>query len=196
MKTKRFVKTIVSVLPILLMTACGWSGDTKSDVSLSEEAETICGSWAYIHDKETAIAVFEKDGTAKYEGKKYSFDCDSRYIWLKDAEDNTLRLRYIMDDEGMYLYQNTTYIYSKEGEPEGLVGQWTCPETNWSFEFTDSGTFLEDGFFSGNYTVDEKSETFKLIYNDKFEDTICYYHTEGNELDIEYPWRMVRTDAE
>ena len=196
MKTKRFFKIIVSVLLALFMTACGKNGDTEPEIKLSQEAGNIFGSWAYIHDRETAVAVFREDGTAEDEGMKYSFDCDSQFIWLKDAENETIRLRYKPDDDGMYLYKNTIYTYSGEGEPKGLVGQWTCPETNWTFEFTSSGTFLEDGYFPGNYTVDEESKTVKLIYNDQFEDTVCYYRTEGKELYMEYPWRMVKTDTE
>ena len=68
----------------------------------------------------------------------------------------------------MYLFQNTTYTFDGEGVPDGLVGQWTCHPKNWKFEFTDSGTFLEDGYFPGNYVIDEKSKTLKLIYNDQW----------------------------
>ncbi len=189
MKNTKFIATfLVIVLILLLMTACG-----KNNTALSEEAQGICDSWAYIHDKETAIAVFHKDGTAQYEGEDYSFECDSQFIKLKNSEGETTKLRYSLDDEGMYLYSNNTYTFSGEGEPSGLIGEWSCAEKKWSYSFTEEGTFLEDGFFPGYYTVDDENSTFKLVYNDQFEDTVCYFRIEENKMFIEYPWRMVKT---
>ncbi len=186
-KTKLITIFLVIVLILLAMTACG-----KNNTALSEEAQKICGSWAYNHDKETAIAVFREDGTAQYEGKDYSFECDGQFIQLKDKKGDTIQLRYAFNDEGIYLYSNNTYTFSGEGEPDGLVGEWSCAEKKWSYSFTEQGTFMEDGFFPGYYTVDDKNSTFKLVYNDQFEDTVCYFQLEGNKLSIEYPWRMVK----
>ncbi len=177
------------LLMLLLMTACS---KNENETAISNEALGICGSWAYIHDKETAIAVFHEDGTAVYEGKDYSFEGDSQFIKLKDTDGVTTQLRYTLDDEGMYLYSNNTYTYSGEGEPDGLIGEWACKEKNWSYSFTEAGTFIEDGFFPGYYTVDNDNSTFKLVYNDQFEDTVCYFHLDKDKLLIEYPWRMVR----
>ncbi len=67
------------------MTACGKNAPAKSN-----EAKGICGNWAYTHDKETVIAVFHKDDTAQYEGKDYSFECDSQFIKLKDKDGKTI----------------------------------------------------------------------------------------------------------
>lgn len=190
MKITKFLSTSVAiVLMLLLMTACG---KNEKDTAISNEALGICGSWAYIHDKETAIAVFREDGTAQYEDKDYSFDCDSQFIELKDPNGETTQLRYVLDDEGMYLYSNNTYTFCGEGDPNGLVGEWSCEEKKWSYSFTEAGTFNEDGFFPGYYTVDDENSTFKLVYNDHFEDTVCYYRLEENNLHVEYPWRMVK----
>lgn len=178
------------VLIMLLMTACS---NNKNDTSISSEAKAICGSWAYIHDKETAIAVFHEDGTAEYEGKDYSFECDSQFIELTNKGGETIKLRYTFIDGDMYLYSNNTYTFDGEGEPSGLIGEWSCKEKNWSYIFTDNGTFMEDGFFPGYYTVDDQNSTFKLVYNDHFEDTVCYYSLDENKLSIEYPWHMVHT---
>jgi len=193
MKSKKYINIYISVVFVLMlavMSACGKSVDSDS---LSEEAQKICGSWAYNHDKETAVAVFRKDGTAEYEGHDYTFECDSSFISLTDDEGGVLKLRYKLDDEDMYLYSYNTYSYSGEGFPVSLVGVWLCPEKNWSYIFTDKGTFMEDGYFPGHYSVDEASSSFKLMYNDHFEDTVCYYSLEGDKLYIEYPWKMVRT---
>jgi len=181
---------LVIMLIMLLMAACDRNAGVKSN-----EAKRIYGSWAYSHDKEKAIAVFHKDGTAQYEGKDYSFECDSQFINLKDKDGKIIKLRYLMDDKGMYLYSNNTYTFTGKGEPQGLVGEWACAEKNWSYSFTEAGTFLEDGFFSGNYTVDDKNSTFKLVYKDQFEDTVCYYHLADSNLQIEYPWPMVKTSS-
>ncbi len=190
MKITKFLPTIFAVvLMLLLMIACG---KNENDTAKSNEALGIYGGWAYIHDKETAIAVFHEDGTAEYEGKDYSFEGDSQFIKLMDTDGKTIQLRYTLDDEGMYLYSNNTYTFSGEGEPVGLVGEWSCAEKNWSYSFTEAGTFMEDGFFPGYYTVDDENSTFKLVYNDQFEDTVCYFHLEKDKLRIEYPWRMVR----
>lgn len=193
MKTTKYLPIIFAiVLLLLLMTACG---KNKNDTAISNEALGICGSWAYIHDQDTAIAIFHEDGTAQYEGKDYSFECDSQYIKLKDTDGETKQLRYTPDDKGMYLYSNNIYTFCGEGEPEGLVGEWSCADKNWSYSFTEAGTFLEDGYFPGYYTVDDENSTFKLVYNDQFEDTVCYFRLEENQLSIEYPWRMVRISA-
>ena len=186
MKKTKVLSTFFVVV-LMLLTACS----KKERVALSEEAVDICGSWAYIHDKETAIAVFREDGTAQYEGKDYTFDCDSMFIKLTNKDSETIQLRYALDDEGMYLYSNNTYIYSGDSKPDGLVGEWTCAENNWTYSFSEAGTFLEDGYFPGYYTIDNENSTFKLVYNDQFEDTICYFQMDDNKLHIEYPWRMV-----
>lgn len=74
MKTiNKVLATVLSILLALSVTACG-------EDKLSQEARNICGSWAYVHDKKTPVAVFRKNGAAEYEGKKYSFTCDSQFI--------------------------------------------------------------------------------------------------------------------
>ncbi len=187
MKTKRIPAFIVTVMLLMLsLTACEKS-------NLPEQAQAICGSWAYIHDQATEMAVFKKDGTAKYEGKDCTFTCDSQFVTLTDTDGATQKLRYTVDDEGIYLYTNTTYTFSGEGEPNGLIGEWICAEKKWSFAFTETNTFMEDGYFTGYYAIDTENSTFKLTYDDQFEDTVCYYQLEGNTLTIDYPWRMVKT---
>jgi hypothetical protein len=186
----KFLPTCLAVvIMLLMMTACD---KNENGIAKSNEAQEIWGSWAYIHDKETAIAEFREDGTAQYEGKEYFFECVSMFIKLTNSDGETIQLRYELDDEGMYLYSNNTYTFSGEGEPDGLVGEWSCADKNWSYSFTEAGTFMEDGYFPGNYTVNDEDSTFKLVYNDQFEDTVCYFQVKENKLQIEYPWRMVR----
>ncbi len=191
-KIKKISICFMILFMLLFMTACGHD---KNTFASSKEAQGICGSWAYIHDKDKAVAVFQKDNTAKYEGKEYTFEYDSQFIKLKDKEGGTKQLRYKLDDKGMYLYSNNTYTFSDKGEPTSLVGKWVCADKNWSYTFTETGTFLEDGYFPGNYTVDDKNSTFKLVYKDQFEDTVCYFRISGNQLSVEYPWQMVRVST-
>ena len=53
--------------------------------------------------------------------------------------------------------------YEGDGTPDGLVGLWKSKE-KWSFEFTSEGTFKEDEYFPGHYSVDEGNKTFSLAY--------------------------------
>ena len=39
---------------------------------------------------------------------------------------------------------------------------------------------------------EEGDSSFKLMYIDHFEDTVCYYTLDGNVLMVEYPWQMVK----
>lgn len=162
-----------------------------ASAELSPQAKEIKGKWAYIHDEETVILRLKSDGTAQYHGKDYTYDCDDEFIKLT-ADDETLSLRYYKDGDKLYIYEQTIYKYDGEGKPDGIVGLWTCAEKKWEFEFTENGTFKEDGYFPGYYSVDEKAGTFKLVYNDQFEDTVCYYHINGSEMMLEYPWCMVK----
>ncbi len=192
MKTSRYLAIFLVIMLILsMLTSCG----AESDSAASDKAANIYGSWAYSHDKEKAIVIFCKDGSAQYEGKDYSYEYDSEFIKLKAGSGETIQLRYALNKGGMYLYSNTEYTYDSEGVPVDLVGEWVCQEKNWSYSFTDKGTFLEDGYFPGYYTVDEANSTLKLVYNDQFEDTICYFRLEGDKLYIEYPWPMVKMSS-
>lgn len=180
---KRFV-TVILIAALVLLAGCGAG-------SVSEQAKAITGKWAYIHDEETTILSLKSDGTASFHDKDYTYDCDEQFIKLS-SDNDTLDLRYKVDGDNLYIFEQTVYKFTGEGSPDGLVGKWTCAEKKWEFEFTDKGTFMEDGYFPGYYTVDEAAGTFKLVYNDQFEDTVCYYKLTGDELMLEYPWCMVK----
>ncbi|MDD5935825.1 MAG: hypothetical protein PUC65_09730 [Clostridiales bacterium] len=188
MKIKRILPALSIILLIILtFTAC----DNE------KKEQGIYGSWAYIHDKETEIAVFKNNGKAKYQGKDYTFTSDDQFIELKDADGKITKMRYLLNDKGMYLYQNSTYTYVDEGKSQNLVGKWLCKETNWSYIFSSGGAFKEDDIFQGRYIVDEENSTFTLIYEGgQLEDTLCYYKLLDNKLEIEYPWQMVPTGSE
>lgn len=181
---KRFI-TIFLIAVLILLAGC-------AAADLSPQAQAIQGKWAYIHDEETVILKLKSDGSAVFHDKDYTYDCDDEYIMLKSEDGEELNLRYLLDGDDFYIFEQTTYTYDGKGKPDGIEGIWTCAEKKWKFEFTDEGTFMEDGYFPGHYYLNEQDSSFKLIYNDQFEDTVCYYHLSGDEMMLEYPWHMVK----
>lgn len=180
---KRFA-ALTLALTLLLLCACG------TNATLTDEAKALCGSWAYIHDDETAVLVLKANGNAVFHGAKYTYNCDKAHVTLTASDGTQLAMRYSLDGDKLYLYEHTTYTFSGDGSPDGIVGTWT--ETgNRSFEFKDDGSFIEDGCFVGSYSVNDTDGSIKLVYEDEFEDTTLYYHTDGAKLTIEYPWPMV-----
>lgn len=156
-------------------------------------AEDITGSWAYIHAPEEAAFILNPDGSAQLDGKAYQYTLDGDRIVLTNKKGDVSRLRYVWDGDNILLYKTAVYIYEGKGQPAGLIGIWKDATDKWSYQFTEKGTFLEDGYFPGYYTVDEAGKSFKLVYVDQFADTICYYEIDGDRLTVEYPWPMVRT---
>ena len=146
----------------------------------------LIGKWAYIHEPETTILAIKSNGTAFYKEKKYDCLVSDGFIVLNDGTES-FKLRYFENDNGFDLYEQSTYIRTSEGD--GIVGTWEC--NNETFEFTEDGTFQEDGIFPGHYVVSEDGSTVKLAYNDPIEDTILYVAINGNEMFVEYPWPMV-----
>lgn len=174
------------LMVMLLMTAC------SSPVQLSTEETALVGEWAYNHEPTEAVLILKDDGTAKFKGNEYTFNCEDGFINLTaDSEDLSLKLRYQEKKDGILLYEQERY--QRDSGTEGLVGIWTVPEKHMEFEFTDEGTFMEDGYFPGYYFLSEDGKSFKLAYNDMFEDTTCYFEIEADgRLFLEYPWKLVR----
>ncbi len=159
----------------------------------SQKVESpVVGKWAYIHDETTEILNVSANGTAVYKGDKYKVADENGFLILSGTGKDKLKLRYEISGEDLYLYEPAFYTFEGSEDPEGLIGKWSNPTTKWSFEFYDDGTFREDGYFPGYYMLDEATSSFKLAYEDHFEDTTCYYNIEGRELTVEYPWRMIR----
>ena len=151
------------------------------------------GKWAYVHDKNTCALSFSGN-TMKLDGEKYQYSVEGSTLLLtKNGKSDTMR--FVLSDDGseMYIYKKTGYVPDEGQTPNGLVGRWINKENKWSFEFKENGEFSEDGIFPGYYTVNEEGDSsFKLMYIDHFEDTVCYYTLEGNVLMVEYPWQMVK----
>lgn len=182
-------KKIVSALSLVLLTAMMFTGCG------SKVEGPFIGDWAYVHDSTETVLSLQSNGKAKYQGNDYKYTTDNDYIYLKSSKGEE-KIRYKMDGEKLYIYLTTEYTYDGEGTPDGIVGNWVCTPKKWSFEFTDQGTFKEDGYFPGYYSVDTEAKTVKLVYNDHFEDTVFYFEQEGNTLTVEYPWETVHTQTE
>lgn len=150
-------------------------------------------NWAYIHDPKVTVLSLSDDGKAIYKGTKYSYTKDDSYIDLKGEDGSELKLRYIADKDGMILYEKTTYTFDGEGTPDGITGVWK-QDNGWVYRFTEKGTFSEEDIFYGHYIVDEENSSIKLMYDEPIEDAILYYELKGNELIIDYPWPMVKTE--
>lgn len=170
------------LLGMLFVAGCG-----KTNSNVGE----LKGNWGYIHEPETTVLSVKENGKTVFEGKNYTIDVAEDFITLSSSGESE-KMRYVLDKDGLLLYKNTVY-YLEGDSSDGIVGRWVGENGKWSFEFTENGTFQEDGYFPGYYAVDENSGVIKLMYNDHFEDTVCYYVVEGNKLTLQYPWRMVKS---
>ena len=204
------IKSIISYFFILLLTVSLVSCDKKDNDSQANTGESIASdqldtikpdqisSWAAVYEKDKEILSFKKDGGAVYKGTEYdSYTIDDDFITFKGKEE--LKSRYVMKRKKMLLYETKDYkkevvegAYNDVPE-DSVVGLWSF-DANYSFEFTEKGTFYEDRNFPGHYLVDEEAHTIKLMYNDHFEDIYLYYTREGDVLKIEYPWSLVPTE--
>ncbi|SDB19871.1 hypothetical protein SAMN02910263_00964 [Butyrivibrio sp. INlla16] len=177
---KKVLKTtsILTMLIVMMTVSAGCGKKTES--------------WAYTHEPtEEAIALYD-NGKAVFKGEKYTYTKDDEYITLTDKDKNETKLRYEMNGDTMTLYEKSTYKLSSEEEHDGLVGTWT-QDNGWSYVFTKDGEFSEEGIFFGHYTVDEKDSCIKLMYSDPIEDAYLYYTLNDDELIIDYPWPMTKT---
>ncbi|MDD6035899.1 MAG: hypothetical protein PUC30_06875 [Lachnospiraceae bacterium] len=186
------IKSIVCFVLISLTLAVCAAGCKKSDIQQNDYEKKLLGKWAYVHDTKETVAEFKTDGSAKFEGEKYQYSSDEQFISLTDDKEETKKLRYQFDGEGMYVYIQSTYTRQPQIPGDTIVGLWKCEEKGWTFEFSDKGTFMEDGALTGYYAVDEEAGTVKLMYGEALEDTVFYYSLDEDELHIEYPWLMLK----
>jgi len=171
----------ISILITLSMTGCSSSASAKTPYD---------GEWAYIHDDAT-VAVAIKGDKANVDGTECTTTLYGEVLKLQADDGTVYEIGPSDEEDQIILYKFTKYEYQGEGEPDGLIGDWKSAE-NWEFEFTDDGTFKEDGYFPGYFTDNKEDGTFKLVYNDHFVDTVCKYSIDGNVLTVEYPWPLVK----
>lgn len=185
-----YMKKYLSVILLVAMVLSSLTGCGNNQY----EAGSVLGKWAYVHEPGETAFVLSEDGKATLDGEKYTYTMDDECIYLKDKNQNEKVLRYVMDEEEMLLYLPYIYTFTSEGDPSELVGIWENLENNWFFEFTDKGTFNEDGYSQGYYISYPEEGIIYLFYNDQYPDTTLFYSINGNEMYLEYPWPMVRPE--
>ncbi|MBR4343764.1 MAG: hypothetical protein IKP88_13895 [Lachnospiraceae bacterium] len=193
-KIKRIVLTLLLITVFTLLYGC--SKDIEGE------------SWAYNFEKTKEILRLNSDGTASYVIKVYengeqvkktkeykSYKKDDSYITLTDKNGSELRLRYFKDDSGITVYETTEYEPILRKDENGIAGVWADKNNHdYFYDFTVDGSFYEDGYFTGKYTVDAEKGTINFVYDGDSSKAVLYYKLEGDSLTIEYPWPMVPTE--
>ena len=182
MRLKKTMAAGCFALAVMLLLS-GCSGK-KSD-------NPYTGKWAYNHDTTKTALKIEQNGKAELDGQKYTYTSSEEGLVLKNDDGDKVRVVFKNgkdDENGIFVYK--PMFFTPAGECDGLIGVWNCGRN--SFEFTSDGTFREDGYFPGYYTVDADAGVIKLVYNDMFEDTYIPYSLTDKGLQLEYPWEMIR----
>lgn len=176
---------------ILLFALCA------AGTAVSESTQIAAGDWAFNHAPEESVLLLREDGTAVFRGQEYSWTGDGEFIRLAAEGGEEISLRFVTTEEKTLLYIPSEYIREEDYPGEGLYGAWVGKEHEGStFIFRDDNRFLEDGTFTGTFRIDEEDGTFLLIYPEYFDDTLCYFRLDGNNvLTVDYPWPMVETQA-
>lgn len=181
-------KLLVSCLLIVIM---------AFSLSLAEEESlSLYGEWCYDYAPEAPVVILEEGGSASFLGTSAHWEAkaDESLLLFYDASDRVQAIRYAMSDKGLILYLPVQFTKVSETERESVVGTWKAGGTSQSsFVFTQNGRFLEDGVFTGSYSVNEEASQVTLHYTEYFEDTTFYYSfIDDDTLIIAYPWTFVR----
>ena len=154
------------------------------------------GDWAFIHAPEESVLLLREDGTAVLKGREYTWQDDAENGFLRFASDGEeTSLRYLVTEDKVQLYFPAEYNRVEDVPGEGLIGAWIGKDSEMStFIFRQDNMFLEDGTFTGTFRQDKDTGSLLLAYVKYFDDTLCYFSLEGNDvLKVDYPWSMVET---
>ena len=154
------------------------------------------GDWAFIHAPEESVLLLREDGTAVLKGREYTWQDDAENGFLRFASDGEeTSLRYLVTEDKVQLYFPAEYNRVEDVPGEGLIGAWIGKDSEMStFIFRQDNMFLEDGTFTGTFRQDKDTGSLLLTYVKYFDDTLCYFSLEGNDvLKVDYPWSMVET---
>ncbi len=190
---KRFFFCLGLMICFLPVSVCG----------AEQAGSPLVGEWAFNHNPEETVLLVREDGTAGYEGRSFLWEDDGEFLLLtEDGTGETVSLRYSAEEEKVLLYLPQVYVRVEDIPGEGLIGAWIGQETEGStFIFREDHRFLEDGTFTGTFRIetdesDPATGTFLLVYPQYFDDTLCYFRLEGNNLlTVEYPWPLVERQA-
>ncbi len=150
------------------------------------------GQWAVTSDAAAPILQLNEDGTALYDGSQYAWEDDGQFLLLKGDQEEVLHLRYQVTEKAPWIFKPMNYTRKEGTTGEGIRGVWNLDGSDMGFfEFSDKGTFLEDGLFDGTYKVDYEAGSFTLVYTKYLDDTVCYFTIDGDRMIVEYPWMLV-----
>ncbi len=154
------------------------------------------GDWAFNHEPEKSVLLLREDGTAVWQGQECIWKDDGGFLQLTPEGGEAVSVRYQVTEGKTLIWLPAEYQRVKEVPGEGLIGAWVGTESEGSnFIFREADhMFLEDGTFTGTFTEDPEAGTVLLAYIQYFDDTLCYFRLEGNDvLKMEYPWPLVET---
>lgn len=167
-------------------------------IALGEEVFPLIGEWAFSHEPAVPVLQVREDGTAVYDGRDWSWEADDSFLYLTAPEGDTRTLRYRAEDDRVLLFLPGAYTRRARLTEEEIWGAWILDGSEMSsFVFEKDGRFMEDGTFVGTYSVDEEAGSFLLHYLPAgyFEDTLCYFRREGEQMTVFYPWPLVPLQA-
>ena len=195
MNFRKAVFFLCTAIAMMMLVACEGNETGKDNKPVKEQ-------WAYLEDEGTPCLKLYEDGSAAFKTeksgatakltqyKKYEFTDEVLKLTAEDG--SVTEMKYYDTDTGKrYVYQKITLDYYSGDDSSTLIGAWTC-DNEWSFQFSDKGTFLEDGLWAG-YFIPNGEGSLRLIYdNQVFSDIILYYSLENGKLILDYPFGMVK----
>ena len=149
------------------------------------------GEWVYPDTPETTILTVLQDGSLLFEDNLYTLRMDKPFSYLLPLDADLPALRCQIDDDAIILYRQDEYVRHPKDQGSGLPGAWLSTTGASVFILGSDGLFMEDGLFTGSYTVDETARAFRLCYLEDFADTVCYYTLKADHLILEYPWKLI-----
>ena len=175
----RAVQGCLMTLLLLLLCAGAWAEPLQA------------GEWVYPDTPDAPVLFVSQDGAVLFEAHRYALRTDEPFCWLEPEDEALPALRCRIDDETILLYRQDVYARHPKDQGSGLPGAWLSTTGGGVFILGGDGLFMEDGLFTGTYTVDEAAQSFRLHYHEDFADTVCYYTLGEDRLTIEYPWKLI-----
>lgn len=175
----RAVQVCLMTMLLLFLCASAWAEPLQA------------GEWVYPDTPEAAALTVLQDGALLFEDHLYTLRTDepSSYLQPLDADLPVPRCR--IDEDAIILYRQDEYARHPNDQGIGLPGAWLSTTGQSVFILGSDGLFMEDGLFTGSYTVDETAHAFRLCYHEDFADTVCYYTLREDHLILEYPWKLI-----
>lgn len=190
---------------LILCLAAGCEDKNKDDGKTDEKIdENIAERWAVAGENDTAVMTFYKDGTAVFYGTKYkSYAVEGSFLRFTSEDGTVTSVRYYdeQDEQGKssrFVYRSSEYKRAVEtlstlvSDDDPLVGVWK--NGGLSFQFSNKGTFMEDGVLPGHYKVVQVGDENNIVlsYDGHLPDTVLFYKLDGDTLTVDYPWALVK----